>query len=98
VGCGHPCIGCTEQGIGFQKPIHSLAKLKNLEPGAFLPRIVEDKGTGASLGAAAVLAAVVGVGIGAGAKLTKNLGLSHEAEELAKAKNNGQTASKSAEV
>ena len=23
VGCGHPCIGCTEQGIGFQKPIHS---------------------------------------------------------------------------
>jgi hydrogenase small subunit len=98
VACGHPCIGCTEQGIGFQKPIHSLAKLKNLEPGAFLPRIVEEKGVGASLGAAAVLAAVVGVGVGAGTKLTKNLGLSHEAEEIEKAKKNNQATSKTTEV
>jgi hydrogenase small subunit len=59
---------------------------------------VEEKGVGASLGAAAVLAAVVGVGIGTGAKLTKNLGLSHEAEEIEKAKKSGQAASKAAEV
>jgi len=58
---------------------------------------VEDKGVGASLGAAAVLAAVAGVAVGAGAKLTKNLGLSHQAEEMEKAKS-GHTSSKSTEV
>ncbi len=66
VGCGHPCIGCTEQGVGFEKPIHAVAKLKNIEPSAFLPRIVEEKGVGASLGSAAVLAAVAGAAAGAG--------------------------------
>jgi hydrogenase small subunit len=86
VACGHPCIGCTEQGVGFQKPIHALAKLKNIEPSAFLPRIVEEQGVGASLGAAALLAAVAGAAAEAGARLTRNLGLSHEAEEQEKAK------------
>lgn len=86
VACGHPCIGCTEEGIGFAKPIHALAKLKNIEPSAFLPRIVEEQGVGASLGAAALLAAVAGAAAGAGAMLTRNLGLSHQAEELEKAK------------
>ena len=84
--CGHPCIGCTEEGVGFAKPIHALAKLKNIEPSAFLPRIVEEQGVGASLGAAALLAAVAGAAAGAGAMLTRNLGLSHQAEELEKAK------------
>ena len=27
VGCGHPCIGCTEKGVGFTKPIHQVAKI-----------------------------------------------------------------------
>jgi hypothetical protein len=40
----------------------------------------------------------VGVGVGAGAKLTKNLGLSHEAEEIEKAKKNNQATSKTTEV
>ena len=98
VACGHPCIGCTEQGVGFQKPIHTVAKLKNIEPSAFLPRIVEDKGVGASLGAAALLAAVAGAAAGAGAMLTRNLGLSHQAEELEKAKQDGAKANQSTEV
>ncbi len=98
IGCGHPCIGCTEQGIGFQKPIHSLAKMKNIQPGVFLPGIVEQKGVGVTLGAAAVLAAVAGVAAGAGVKLAKNLGLSHEAEEMERAKKAGKTSSESAEV
>jgi hydrogenase small subunit len=98
VACGHPCIGCTEQGVGFQKPIHSLAKLKNIEPSAFLPRIVEDKGVGASLGTAALLAAVAGAAAGAGAMLTRNLGLSHQAEELEKAKQDGAKVNQSTEV
>ncbi|HEX6735882.1 MAG TPA: hydrogenase 2 small subunit, partial [Azonexus sp.] len=98
VACGHPCIGCTEQGVGFQKPIHSLAKLKNIEPSAFLPRIVEEQGAGASLGAAALLAAVAGAAAGGGAMLTRNLGLSHQAEELEKAKQEKAKADASTEV
>ena len=98
IGCGHPCIGCTEQGIGFQKPIHSLAKMKNIQPGVFLPGIVEEKGMGATLGSAAVLAAVAGVAIGAGAKFARNLGLSHEAQEMERARKGGKSNSESAEV
>ena len=98
VACGHPCIGCTEQGVGFAKPIHAMAKMKNIEPSVFLPRIVEEKGMGASLGSAAVLAAVAGAAAGAGAMVAKNLGLSHQAEELERAKQEGSKASTSAEV
>ncbi|MDP3538415.1 MAG: hydrogenase small subunit [Azonexus sp.] len=98
VACGHPCIGCTEQGIGFAKPIHAMAKMKNIEPSVFLPRIVEEKGLGASLGAAAVLAAVAGAAAGAGVMVTKNLGLSHQAEEMEKAKKEGSKATESTEV
>ena len=86
VGCGHPCIGCSEEGVGFQKPIHMLAKMKNIEPPLQYPRIVEEKGTGASVGAAAVVAAVAGAAAGAGAMVARNLGLSHAAEEAERAK------------
>jgi hydrogenase small subunit len=98
VACGHPCIGCTEEGIGFAKPIHALAKLKNIEPSSYLPRIVEEQGVGASLGAAALLAAVAGAAAGGGAMLTRNLGLSHQAEELEKAKQDKAQADSATEV
>ncbi|BAL26087.1 hydrogenase small subunit [Azoarcus sp. KH32C] len=92
VGCGHPCIGCTEKGVGFQKPIHMLAKVKNVEPPASYPSIAEPQGQGMSLGSAAVLAAVAGAAAGAGAKLAQNLGKSHAAEqqEAGKAKADDQ--------
>ena len=86
VGCGHPCIGCTEQGVGFTKPIHQTAKVLNVSPPAQYPRIFEEQGKGASFAAAAALAALAGAAAGAGAMLTRNLGLSHKAEELDKAK------------
>lgn len=81
VGCGHPCIGCTEQGVGFEKPIHMLAKVKNVEPPASYPSIGEPQGKGMTLGSAAVLAAVAGAAAGGGAMLAKNLGKSHAAEQ-----------------
>ncbi|HTY04682.1 MAG TPA: hydrogenase small subunit [Rhodocyclaceae bacterium] len=86
VGCGHPCIGCTEQGVGFTKPIHQTAKVLNVSPPAQYPRIFEEQGKGASFAAAAALAALAGAAAGAGAMLTRNLGVSHKAEELEKAK------------
>jgi hydrogenase small subunit len=67
-----------------------VSKLKNIEPPLQYPRIVEEKGTGATLGAAAVLAAVAGAAAGAGAMVAKNLGLSHKAEQAEEAKKAGE--------
>ncbi len=74
VGTGHPCIGCTEQGIGFQKPIHELAELKYVLPPVGYPRIVEEQGQGMSAGSAALVAGVGGLAVGAGAVMARNLG------------------------
>ena len=86
VGCGCPCFGCSEQGVGFSKPLHMLAKVKNVEPPQQYPRIVEEKGMGATLGSAAILAAVAGAAAGGAAMVARNLGLSHKAEEAERAK------------
>ena len=96
VGCGHPCIGCTEKGVGFTKPIHALAKMKNVEPPLSYPRIVEENGKGATLGAAALLAAVAGAAAGAGAMMAKNLGLSHQAAEAERKEEEGRKSAEKA--
>src|SRR5450631_3203980 len=57
VGCGHPCIGCTEKGVGFTKPIHQVAKVLNIVPPQQYPRIVEEQGKGAAFATAAAVAA-----------------------------------------
>lgn len=81
VGTGHPCIGCTEKGIGFAKPIHALAELKTVVPPVGFPRIVEEQGKGASIGAIALTAAIAGAAAGAGAMLAKNLGKDVKVDE-----------------
>jgi len=86
VGCGHPCIGCTEKGVGFTKPIHQVAKMLNVTPPLQYPRIVEEQGKGATFASAAALAALAGAAAGAAVMLTRNLGLSHAAEEAERAK------------
>ncbi len=73
VGTGHPCIGCTEQGVGFAKPIHALAELKTNPPVGY-PHVVEEQGKGASLAAVAVVAGAVGAAVGGAAVMAKNLG------------------------
>ncbi|MFA6442656.1 MAG: hydrogenase small subunit, partial [Sterolibacterium sp.] len=85
VGCGHPCIGCTEKGVGFAKPIHQVAKMLNVAPPLQYPRIVEEQGRAASFASAAAVAAIAGAAAGAAVMLTRNLGLSHAAEEAQKA-------------
>lgn len=74
VGTGHPCFGCTEKGIGFTKPIHSMANVLTLTPPTAFPRIAEEKGEGISAGAAALVAGVVGAAAGAGGVLATRLG------------------------
>jgi hydrogenase small subunit len=72
VATGHPCIGCTEQGIGFHKPIHALADLKTNPPASY-PRIVEEQGQGASAATVGTLGAIAGAALGAGAMFAKRL-------------------------
>ncbi len=86
VGCGHPCIGCSEKGVGFQKPIHQVAKMLNVAPPLQYPRIVEEQGKGASFASAAAVAAIAGAAAGAAVMMTKNLGLSQKAEEIERTK------------
>ena len=74
VGCGHPCIGCTEKGVGFTKPIHSLATLLTVTPPTQFARPAEQRGQGATVATVATVAAVAGLAIGAGARIAKNLG------------------------
>ncbi|HEX8979721.1 MAG TPA: hydrogenase small subunit [Parasulfuritortus sp.] len=81
VGCGHPCIGCSEQGVGFAKPIHALATLQNVRPPLGYPRIDEQRGTGATIASAAVVAAIAGAATAATYNITKNLGKNAAVED-----------------
>ena len=74
VGTGHPCIGCTEKGVVFTKPIHALAELKTVTPPVFFARPAEERGTGVTFAAAAALAAIAGAAAGGTAMLARNLG------------------------
>lgn len=74
VGSGHPCFGCTEQGVGFTKPIHALADLLTVTPPTSYPQVAEQKGEGVTAGAAALAAGVVGAAAGASGVLATRLG------------------------
>jgi hydrogenase small subunit len=74
VGAGHPCIGCTEKGVGFTKPIHALAQLLTVTPPTQFARPAEEMGHRSTLATAATVAIVGGLALGAGVGLAKNLG------------------------
>jgi len=80
VGTGHPCIGCSEKGVGFSKPIHALADLKNVVPPVGYSRIYEEQGKGVTFASAAALAAIAGAAAGGTAMLARNLGKGVEME------------------
>jgi hydrogenase small subunit len=81
VACGHPCIGCTEQGVGFTKPIHALANLLTVTPPTLFARPAEERGQGATLATVATVAAAGGLAAGVGMKIASNLG-KRDREEL----------------
>lgn len=74
VGTGHPCIGCTEEGVGFSKSIHELAELKTVTPPTTFPAINEANGQGATLGGVAVAAGIAGAVIGGAGVVASRLG------------------------
>jgi hydrogenase small subunit len=76
VGTGHPCIGCTEEGIGFAKPIHAVAEIRTIAPPTHFARPNEEQGAGVSFAAAAALAAIAGAAAAGTAVVARNLGKS----------------------
>lgn len=81
VGTGHPCFGCTEKAVGFNKAIHEQATISMATPPALFPDINQDKGGGMGAGAALVVGAAAGVAVASGIKFSKAL---KETEEDAK--------------
>ncbi len=73
VGTGHPCFGCTEKGVGFEKPIFQQASVYTATPPALFPDINQDKGSGFTAGAALVVGAAAGAAAVSGMKISKAL-------------------------
>ena len=80
VGTGHPCFGCSEGGVGFNVPLHTLSRLNFWTPPSFFPHIFEPRGAGISFSEGVLLTAIGGAAIGAGAMVAWNLG-KHEVKE-----------------
>ncbi len=76
IGIGHPCVGCTEQGIVFNVPIHQNLPIEKPTAPMAYPGINPEHGVlgnGASTAAVGVGAAVVGALVGAGVVATRKL-------------------------
>ena len=66
IGIGHPCVGCTEQGVVFTRPIHETVDIaRALPPDAYPAIWPEHKGVSpvATGVAGAIAGAVIGGGI-----------------------------------
>jgi len=66
IGVGHPWFGCSEKGVGFEKPMFSLSDVKTHTPPNAFPNI-DHRPLGGNMSAAgvAVASAAVGAVIGA---------------------------------
>jgi hydrogenase small subunit len=60
VGIGHPCFGCSEQGVGFHKALHEQADVAKVTPPSMFPGINPEHGGGATLAATALAGAIAG--------------------------------------
>jgi hydrogenase small subunit len=82
VAIGHPCVGCTEQGIGFNVPIYSNLPIEKPTAPMAYPAVHPDHnvlGRGNGAIAIGVGSAIAGAVVGAGVMATRKL--SSEAEK-----------------
>lgn len=73
VGIGHPCFGCTEEGVGFTKPLHALSTIKTFSPPTAFPLVDMPMGEGITPAAAAIAAGIAGLAVGAGAMALRGM-------------------------
>ena len=81
VGTGHPCYGCTEQGVGFHMPMFSTSPVLHSTPAAAHAPINAERGEGASAATAGLMAAVGGAAVGAGLVFATKLGKEEHHED-----------------
>ncbi len=81
VGTGHPCFGCSEEGVGFTKYIHEQSDVFTETPPASFAGISGEKAGGITVGGAAVAGAVGGVIVGASAMAAKKMKTEETAPE-----------------
>lgn len=74
VGTGHPCFGCSEQGIGFNAPLHSQADILNVTPTATYAPIKPERGGNISAGSGVLLAGAGSALVAGGSVVAKHLG------------------------
>ena len=80
IGIGHPCFGCTEQGVGYTIPLHDTVEISRpLPPDTYPPIVAEHKGMSAL--AAGVGGVVGGAIIGAGIVASKKLNQIEDSSE-----------------
>jgi hydrogenase small subunit len=73
VGIGHPCFGCSEQGVGFHKALHEQAENVSVASPSIFPGIITEHPGGVTMTSAAVAGAIGGgalvYALGANSKL-----------------------------
>ena len=74
VGMGAPCFGCSEAGVGYTAPLHALSRVANVTPPSAMADVDGQKGSGATVGAAAVAGAAIGAAVMAGLSTAKKVG------------------------
>ena len=81
VGVGHPCFGCTEKGVGFSTPLHTLAVIKDFTPPTFFTEAFPNK-EGLPSGLKSLATGTAGIVIGAaGAAMLTGLGKSDKSAQ-----------------
>lgn len=65
VGTGHPCFGCSEQGVGFHAPLHAPAKPIYVTPPTFFADVNPNEAKEIGAGGKTLAGFVAGAAIGA---------------------------------
>jgi hydrogenase small subunit len=80
IGIGHPCVGCTEQGIAFTVPLHTTVEIQKPTAPMAYPGIVAERGHVSAV-ATGVAGVVVGVAAGAGYAASRRLAKTEQEEK-----------------
>ena len=80
IGVGHPCVGCTEQGIVFNVPIHTTIEIERPTAPMAYPGITEARGHVSAV-ATGVAGVVVGAAAGAGYAASRRLARADDEEK-----------------
>ncbi len=81
VGVGHPCFGCSEKGVGFSTPLHTLATIKDFTPPTFFAEAFPNK-QGIPGGLKSLATGTAGLVVGAaGAALLTSLGKKDDGDD-----------------